>query len=280
MTRTKEQSAAALAGKPGFSIISNEKLLQLYAAMVKCRALEERVQILFPRNKLTGKDGASREAVAVGVALDLLPEDTVAASPGDLVVNFIWNEVQGEPLDMIFARLYARSTCPSPAAKFKLATVAAQANKAAKNGKIAVAFSSNGSGFSPEALKAAGNRLLPILFVRQTSLPAGPPRGKKQTGVAEIAAAACGIPVIPVDGSDVVAVYRVATEAITHARKGNGPTLIDCIFEPSEARDPLLKMETYLTRKGLFSEEWKRQVTAAFKRELEDTVEAAARGLS
>jgi pyruvate dehydrogenase E1 component alpha subunit len=86
-----------------------------------------------------------------------------------------------------------------------------------------------------------------------------------------------GIPVIPVDGNDVVAVYRVSTEAITHARKGNGPTLIDCIFEPSEARDPLLQMETYLTRKGLFSEVWKHQVAAAFKRELDDAVEAAAR---
>jgi pyruvate dehydrogenase E1 component alpha subunit len=278
MTRTKEQSAAALAGKPGFSIISNEKLLQLYAAMVKCRALEERVQILFPRSKLTGKRGsANREAVAVGVTIDLLPEDTVAASPGDLVVNFIWNEIQGEPLDKLFARLYARATRPSPTAQFKLAAVAAQANKAAKNGKISVAFSSDGSGFSDEALKAAGDRQLPILFVRQTRLTAEPPRGIKQTGAAEIASAACGIPVIPVDGSDVVAAYRVSTEAITHARRGNGPTLIDCIFEPSEARDSLLMMETYLTRKGLFSEEWKRQVAAAFKRELDDAVEAAAR---
>jgi TPP-dependent pyruvate/acetoin dehydrogenase alpha subunit len=242
--------------------------------MVKCRALEERVQILFPRSKLTGKRGfASREAVAVGVALDLLPEDTVAASPGDLVVNFIWNEIQGEPLNMIFARLNSRAARPSRAAQFKLATIAAQANKAAKNGKIAVAFSTIGSGLSPQALKAAGDRQLPILFVRQTRLPAEPPRGNKQTGAAEIS----GIPDIPVDGSDVVAVYRVSTEAITHARKGNGPTLIDCIFEPSEARDPLLQMESYLTRKGLFSEEWKCQVAAAFKRELDDAVEAAAR---
>jgi len=274
MTRTKEQSAAALAGKPGFSIISNEKLLQLYAAMVKCRALEERVQLPFPRSKPTGLRGsASREAVAVGVAIDLLPEDTVAASPGDLFVHFIWNEIHGEPLDKLFIYLNSHTARPSPAAQFKLATVAAQAKKAAKNGRISVAFSSNGSSFSPESLKAASDRQLPILFVRQTRLPAEPPRGKMQTGATE----ACGIPVIPVDGNDAVAVYRVSTEAITHARKGNGPTLIDCIFEHSEARDPLLRMETYLTRKGLFSEEGKRQVAAAFKRELDDAVEAAAR---
>jgi TPP-dependent pyruvate/acetoin dehydrogenase alpha subunit len=276
MTRTNEQNAAALAGKSGFSIISDEKLLNLYVAMVKCRALEERVQILFPRNKFTGKRGSvNREAVAVGVAIDLLPEDTVAASPGDLVVNFIWNEIQGEPLDKLFARLYARAARPSLAAIVKLTTIAAQANKTAKNGKISIAFSSNGSGFSAESLTAAAARQLPILFVRQTRHPAKPPRGKKQTGAAEIAAMAYGIPVIPVDGSDVVAVYRVATEAITHARKGNGPTLIDCIFEPSEARDPLMQMESYLTRKGLFNEEWKRQVAAGFTGELDAAVEAA-----
>ncbi|MGP8225516.1 MAG: thiamine pyrophosphate-dependent enzyme [Terracidiphilus sp.] len=278
MTRTKEQSAAVLAGKPGFSIISNEKLLQLYAAMVKCRALEERLQILFPHSKLAGKRGSvSREAVAVGAALDMLPEDTIAASPGDLVVNFIWNEIQSEPLEKLFGRLCSRAIRPSPAVQFKRACSAAQVNRKAKNGKISVVFSSNGSGSSDEVLKAAGDRQLPILFVRQTRLPAEPPRSKQQTRAAEIDAAARGIPVIPVDGNDVVAVYRVSTEAITHARKGNGPTLIECIFEPSEIRDPLLKMEAYLTRKGLFSEEWKRQVAVAFKRELDNAIEAAVR---
>jgi TPP-dependent pyruvate/acetoin dehydrogenase alpha subunit len=234
MTRTKEQSDAALAGKPGFSIISNEKLLQLYAAMVKCRALEERVQILFPRSKLTGKRGAvSHEAVAVGVALDLLPEDTVAASPGNLIVNLF--EIQGEPLDKLFARLNARATRPSPAAQFKLATVAAQANKAAKNGKIALAFSSNGSGFSPRSAQGCRRPAVAHPLRSPDTPPGRTAAGQEATGAAEI----CGIPVIPVDGNDVVAVYRVATEAITHARKGNGPTLIECIFEPSEARDPL-----------------------------------------
>jgi pyruvate dehydrogenase E1 component alpha subunit len=267
MTRTKEQSAAALAGKPGFSIISNEKLLQLYAAMLKCRALEERARILFPRNKFVGKGAAGREAVAAGVAIDLLPEDTVAASPVDFIVNYI----HGEPLDTIFARLRARAACPSPAAQFKRAGNAAQASRKAQNGIISVAYSSNGTGFSAEALMAAGDRQLPILFVRQTRLPAELPRGKKQAEAAE----ARSIPVIPVDGSDVVAVYRVATEAITHARKGNGPTLIDCIFEQSEARDPLFEKETYLARKGLFNEEWKRRVNAAFTRELDKAVAAA-----
>jgi pyruvate dehydrogenase E1 component alpha subunit len=78
-----------------------------------------------------------------------------------------------------------------------------------------------------------------------------------------------------VDGRDVVAVYRVATESVTHARKGNGPTLIECIFDPTEAHDPILKMEAYLTRKGLFREAWKLEEVANFTQELDAVTEAA-----
>jgi pyruvate dehydrogenase E1 component alpha subunit len=41
-------------------------------------------------------------------------------------------------------------------------------------------------------------------------------------------AAGYGIPGVIVDGMDVVAVYEAAGEAITRARKGDGPTLLEC----------------------------------------------------
>ena len=48
-------------GNHGFSLISNEKLLQLYTAMVKCRMIEERVRALLERGKIRrGKDAAGR----------------------------------------------------------------------------------------------------------------------------------------------------------------------------------------------------------------------------
>ena len=78
---------------------------------------------------------------------------------------------------------------------------------------------------------------------------------------------ACSFPVIAVDGNDAVAVYRVASEAIAHARKGDGPTLIECIR--TKAGDPLLNMEKYLVRKGLFSEEFKRKVAAGCSEKLD-----------
>jgi pyruvate dehydrogenase E1 component alpha subunit len=69
-----------------------------------------------------------------------------------------------------------------------------------------------------------------------------------------------------VESNDAVAVYRVSCEAIAHARKGDGPTLIEC--KCCQEGDPLRNMETYLDRKGLFSEKFKRQVESGFLEEL------------
>ncbi len=118
---------------------------------------------------------------------------------------------------------------------------------------------------------------MPILFVCQPSLS----NSEAQTGIEEIGldAQACGLPAITVDGSDVVAVYRVATEAITHARKGNGATLIACTAfhsDHSPESDPILKMEAYLSRKSLFSAELKREVTGSFTMELDAAIQTVA----
>jgi TPP-dependent pyruvate/acetoin dehydrogenase alpha subunit len=273
-TKTKEQSTAPIGGNNGFSLISNEKLIEIYVSMVKCRMIGERARFLLGKRKLIGNEYAAvgREAIAAGVVIDLLPEDTVAPSHRDLIVNFI----RGVPLGKLFGDLAGDAAKPSFAARVKLATSAAQANKTEKNGKIAVIFS--GSDFTPpgflhEALNLAGVQQLPIIFVSHIGSSAEPGSLDSQTGAEEIAAQACGVPVIAVDGNDVVAVYRVATEAITHARKGNGPTLIECIFErgpinEAAANSPILNMEAYLARKGLFSAEMKRKVAAGFAKEL------------
>lgn len=278
MTTTKEESAAAtaaLAGNHVFSLISDEKLLQLYTAMVKCRMLEESVQTRSGQRKSTGRRHASagQEAAAAGVAIDLLPGDTVIPSHRDLAVNFI----KGDPLTDVLRSLFAGAATPDLAGQLELATTAAQIDKREKNGKIAVVFSS-GPSSSPviwrKALMNAGTNRLPILFVCQASVSDSPE---------SLTSRDYGFPCIPVDGSDVVAVYRVATEAITHARKGNGATLIECVKCPSDdpsdgqsQTDPILKMEAYLTRKGLFSKALKLEVAGSFGRELDSAIEASA----
>jgi pyruvate dehydrogenase E1 component alpha subunit len=189
------------------------------------------------------------------------------------MVNF----VRGVPLGTIFDRLAGGPAEPSFTERVKLATSAAQANKTEKNSKIAVVFTRSGSapsGLLHEALTVAGGQKLPMIFVSHIGGSAEPGGLDAQAGAEEIATQACGVPVIAVDGNDVVAVYRVATEAIVHARKGNGPTLIECIAERAETLDPILSMEAYLARKGLFNAEMKREVAAGFAKELDAAIEA------
>jgi TPP-dependent pyruvate/acetoin dehydrogenase alpha subunit len=302
-TRKQKSSASAPAGGGGFSLISDEKLLQLYTTMVKCRMVEERARSLFePKNllkrkRLAGNGGgavsqeAGQEAVVVGVAIDLGPEDRVLPLNRGLIASF----ARGGPLTEVFRSQMAGAAGLDLAVQLDIATGAALINKTKQNGKIAVVYLEEGaaspgfrSGFLPDscsdALHAAGPRRLPILFVRLSSLPAAPGKRKAQKGIDahaerdEIArqASNCGIPFIAVDASDAVAVYRVVTEAIAHARKGNGATFIACEAAGGDmAHDPILKMEAYLTRKGLFSEKLKRENAASLTKELRAASAAA-----
>ncbi len=315
-TKVKDQveSADETTGSP---LISNDKLRQLYATMLKCRTLEERARVLFKQSKFTGNYYAAvgQEAAAVGTAIDLRVEDTIGPSHRDFITGFI----KGAPLDKMFCHLYARANSPdkgrsSPAhfgyqplnvitpastiaAQLNIATGVALANKMKKNGNIAVAYSGDGStslGFWHEALNFAAVHDLPIVFVCQNNLWAESVNLRFQTKVEDISvkAQAYGIPGITVDGNDVVAVYRVAREAIARARRGQGPTLIECktyrwyghseidpakYRDPEEverwkAKDPIAGMERYLTAKNLFTPEWKQEIVRAFNAELDAAI--------
>jgi len=309
--KSKGKEKIAAAGN-GFSLISGEKLLALYASMLKCRMIEERASALFVQRELTGsyQSALGQEAAAVGAAIDLLPEDAICALQGDMMVNFI----KGVALDKLFRDLFARCarthTCAeavgerncssTAAAQLNTAASATLASKIEGKRKLAVIFSGVEATLPDcwrETLDFAGAQCLPMVFVGQNGLETETSRSKVHTKVKDLVlkTPACGFPCITVDGNDVVAVYRVACEAIAHARLGHGPTLISCQTWPlslaakqvrakarnpkqrlqQECNDPILKMEAYLTGKGLFSAEFKQQVAAGFAQTLDSAIAAA-----
>lgn len=329
-TKTKERTAPAVKnGKQepvqalttnGASPISEEKLKQLYATMLKCRMLEEKARLLFKQGKFAGNYYAAvgQEATEVGCASDLKPEDTVAPSHRDFIANFI----KGTPLNLMYAQLYARTASPdkgrsSPAhcgyaplniitpastiaAQLNIGTGVALAYKMQKKPFIAMAFSGDGStslGFWHEALNFAGVHNLPIVYVVQNNRWAESVNVSLQTRVEDLSvkAQAYGFPGITVDGNDVVAVYRVAQEAIHRARTGGGPTLIECKtyrwyghseidpakyrspeeVEEWKAKDPIPRMEDYLRKKNLWSDQWKQKLQDDFNKEIEAAIEFA-----
>jgi TPP-dependent pyruvate/acetoin dehydrogenase alpha subunit len=79
------------------------------------------------------------------------------------------------------------------------------------------------------------------------------------------------------------------------ARRGGGPTLIECRTsrwyghsraslsgrhnskqaDRADTNDPILNMEKYLTRKGIFSAEMNRKIVDRFSKELDTAIEIA-----
>ncbi len=287
----RKKQAAAPAAPPGnneFSLICEAKLLELYRALLQCRMFDEHARALLKQNKLPAscRRSLGREASAVGVAIDLLPEDTLAVSHGLSALL-----VRGEPLRQLYASLcsYAgngRSTAGSAWVKTtaRAAVQAAETAKAEKSHRVAVVFCGAQGGKSPapaswrKAMRRAGAGSLPMIFVCHSDSDA-----KDRDWKAE----RYGFPGIVVDGNDVVAIYRVASEAIAHARRGNGPTLIECRITRQRgaakrpdrpAGDPVFNLENYLSRKGLFTAELKAEVTARFKRKLQSAQRVLAPG--
>jgi len=267
-TKTPQKSTA----ESTFSLISNSKLQQMYSTMLQYRILESHA-----RKIIGGKASMrGREAMLVGSAIDLQDEDALAIANDAGIASFL----KKAPLSSILGQLQKRKAgrgktkakqrrvalaSASDAAHGSIATGIALANSRAASSNVTLAVMQNTTDHAGTFAFAREHKL-PIIYVIN--------------GFDEAEAQSYGFPVIPVDGNDVVAVYRVAYECILRARQGGGPSMLACIDFPLalsvvKSRDPLRNMERYLTGKGLFTENWKRQLIQSFERELRQSLAAA-----
>lgn len=123
-----------------------------------------------------------------------------------------------------------------------------------------------------QVLTLAATLNLPIIFV----LLPGAGRKGEATSICTRARSA-GMPGIPVDANDAVALYRVAQESMGRSRGGDGPVLIECISRPitgqrrNETNDSILHMKKFLTRRKIFTEDWANQAGDSFRKKLAAT---------
>src|ERR1700704_4953486 len=99
---TKERPETAAKSSNGTAPLPEAKLKQLYATMLKCRTMEEKIRILFKQGRFSGNYYAAvgQEATEVGCAIDLRPTDTIAPSHRD----FIANVIKGTPLNLMLSQ--------------------------------------------------------------------------------------------------------------------------------------------------------------------------------
>lgn len=207
---------------------------------------------------------------------------------------------RSSPAHAGYAPLNVITPASTIAAQLNIGTGVALAYKLQKKPNIVVALSGEGSsslGFWHEALNFAGVHKLPIVYVMENNLWAESVPVHLQTAVEDLSikAQAYGFPGITVDGNDVVAVYRVCHEARERARQGFGPTLVECKtyrwyghseidpakyrspdeVEQWKARDPIPRMENYLRKQKLWSDERKRQQADSINAEIDEAIQFA-----
>jgi 2-oxoisovalerate dehydrogenase E1 component alpha subunit len=145
-----------------------------------------------------------------------------------------------------------------------------------------------------EALNFAGIHKLPAVFVCENNLYAISVPMSKQAGVKQLAVRAegYGFPGLTVDGNDVFACYEAMKRAVERARRGEGPTLIECMtyrFHPhtsddddrtyrtreevdeAKKRDSIIQFESYLKSSGILADD----KIESLRKELKEQVDAA-----
>jgi TPP-dependent pyruvate/acetoin dehydrogenase alpha subunit len=149
-----------------------------------------------------------------------------------------------------------------------------------------------------EALNIAGVQRLPVLFICENNQYAYSVPLEKSMAIDDVAvrAESYGFDGVAINGNDVLAVYQATQGALARARKGEGPTLIECktyrwhghsehdkaFYRTNEelamwkSRDPIPTFTTYLEGLNVLGAEKKQEIEARVKSTIDDAVDFAA----
>jgi TPP-dependent pyruvate/acetoin dehydrogenase alpha subunit len=235
------------------AVVGPEQLIGAFRMMVLIRRYEEHLYALFLQGLVPGTlhQCQGQEAVAVGACAALRRDDVVYSTHrpvGHLIAK-------GASVDAITAEIWGKATgCVGGkggqmhladfsvgamvsnaivGANIPIAVGSAMGFRLMGLDRVAVSFFGDGaanSGAFHEGLNLAAVQRAPVVFVCENNLYAASTHISLTMLINDIAdrAAAYGMPGVCIDGMDVEAVYRAAAAAVDRARRGHGPTLIEC----------------------------------------------------
>jgi acetoin:2,6-dichlorophenolindophenol oxidoreductase subunit alpha len=233
--------------------LDHDTVLHLYETMAMIRAFETRVRDEFARGRIPGFVHlyAGEEAVATGVCTNLKEGDTITSTHrghGHCIAK-------GCDVNGMMAEIFGKATglCKGKGGSMHIADVskgmlgangivgggpplacgAALSAKLLGSDNVCVCFFGDGAaqeGTFHESLNLAAIWKLPVIFIAENNGFAESTPVTYHCAIENIGdrAASYGIPGASVDGMDVLAVYEAAQAAINRARKGLGPSLLEC----------------------------------------------------
>jgi len=300
--------------------ITKDKLLWIYEHMRFIREFENRAAELFAQGKVPGFVHlyAGEEAIAVGVCALLSDRDYITSTHrghGHCIAK-------GVDIKAMMCELYGKKngSCNGKGGSMHIADVdkgmlgangivgaggplACGAGLTAKikgTDQVTICFFGDGAaeqGTMHESMNLASIWKLPVIFVCENNGYAQTTPAHYHCAAADIAdrATAYNMPGFGVDGTDLFAVYEAAGEAIARARRGEGPTLIECkafryyghfegdnlsYFTEEEkagqkARDPIDKFTKRVIERKLLSKAELAKIDARAKEILDEAIQLA-----
>jgi len=233
--------------------IEKEKLIEMYRTMVRIRRFEERVAREFADGNIPGSVHSyiGEEAVAAGAIAHLRTDDYILSTHrghGHLIAK-------GGKTDLMMAELFAKKTGYNlgkggsmhiadvdigilgamgiVGSGIPIATGAGLSAKMRGTDQVTICFFGDGAsniGRFHEGINMASIWSLPVIFICENNLYAVSVPQSYSMKIRDVAdrAVSYGIPGVSVDGMNVIAVHETAGEAVARARRGEGPTLIEC----------------------------------------------------
>ena len=309
-------------GKPLEEIkhdLTEDDLRRMYHLLLLTRKVDERAWTLVRQGKAYFYAPSSgQEAAQIGSACCLTKEDWVFPAHRDLGVVLakgltpedIFNQLMAKSGDVSdgrqmpnhFGRRELRIVTPSSVVGNQIpqAVGTGLASKFRKEKSVSMVYFGEGGASQGDyhvALNFAGVFKTPSIFICENNQFAISVPVKQQASAESIAAEACGYGFngFRVDGNDVMAMYAVTKDAVDHARKGGGPTLIEALTyrygphsssddetryrsqeqvdEWKKKKDPIKRFRGYLKHIGLWNKKWDDEVQSQIDSDVEAAVQ-------
>ena len=296
---------------------TKEQLLSFYREMFKVRSFDSMAAELFLQARMSGNihTCVGEEATAVGACQALRPSDFITAThrghghciakgadPKKMMAELFGKKTgyckgKGGSMHIADVNLGILGANGIVGAGIPIATGSALASKIQSSDDVTLAFFGDGAsnqGTFHESINMASAWKLPIIYMCENNKYGVSVCIDRVTNTEDIADRAQGyhIPGVVVDGNDIFAVYEAVSAAAERARKGDGPTLIECktyrqrghyegdpmVYRTKEEmqawkeKDPVVRLRAQLAGQNGITEEELAAIETAVKEEIEAAV--------
>jgi TPP-dependent pyruvate/acetoin dehydrogenase alpha subunit len=254
-------------------LIKNSRLRQMYTAMLEAQELD--LRLASSANGKRRRSTRGQEAVRVATSAELGREDLISdafptattelltgADPAELLRR----AKRGLGIEVVLSdRPRILPHVEAAEARLQLALGAAGALKAQGRNGVVIAYAVQGE-LSTQSwrriLPVAAKGDFPILFVVLPSSKRARRPADKTTPVS-LGIRGVGLPGIPVDAADAVALYRVTQESLGRARAGGGPVLIECVSfgQDKGAGGALEQLQRFMESRKVVEDKWFTEMT-------------------